>query len=102
MQKKSLETILYSTVGVIGMLVVLVLVNFILGFVRQRADLTQEKAYTLRTAPRPSSRSSIRPSPSASTARRASRPRRRLSSSKATLAKSRTCSPNTSRSPAAS
>jgi len=29
------------------MLVVLVLVNFILGFVRTRADMTQEKAYTL-------------------------------------------------------
>jgi ABC-type uncharacterized transport system involved in gliding motility auxiliary subunit len=47
MQKKSLETILYSTLGVVVMLVVLVLVNFILGFARARADLTQEKAYTL-------------------------------------------------------
>ncbi len=47
MQKKSLETILYSTLGVGVMLVVLVLVNFILGFVRTRADMTQEKAYTL-------------------------------------------------------
>jgi ABC-type uncharacterized transport system involved in gliding motility auxiliary subunit len=47
MQKKSLETILYSTLGVVVMLVVLVLINFILGFVRTRADLTQEKAYTL-------------------------------------------------------
>jgi gliding motility-associatede transport system auxiliary component len=47
MQKKSLETILYSTLGVVVMLVVLILVNFILGFVRARADMTQEKAYTL-------------------------------------------------------
>jgi ABC-type uncharacterized transport system len=47
MQKKSLETILYSTLGVLVMLVVLVLANFILSFVRQRADMTQEKAYTL-------------------------------------------------------
>ena len=47
MQKKSLETILYSTLGVVVMLAVLVLVNFILGFARTRADMTQEKAYTL-------------------------------------------------------
>ncbi|HVM47007.1 MAG TPA: Gldg family protein [Candidatus Acidoferrum sp.] len=47
MQKKSFETILYSTLGVVVMLVVLVLANYILGFVRARADMTQEKAYTL-------------------------------------------------------
>jgi ABC-type uncharacterized transport system involved in gliding motility auxiliary subunit len=47
MQKKSLETILYSTLGVVVMLVVLILVNFILGFARTRKDMTQEQAYTL-------------------------------------------------------
>ena len=47
MQKKSLDTILYSTLGVIVMLGIGVLVNFILGTVRARVDLTQEKAYTL-------------------------------------------------------
>jgi ABC-type uncharacterized transport system involved in gliding motility auxiliary subunit len=47
MQKKSFETILYSTLGVGVMLLVLVLLNFILGFARTRVDMTQEKAYTL-------------------------------------------------------
>jgi ABC-type uncharacterized transport system involved in gliding motility auxiliary subunit len=47
MQKKSLETILYSTLGVVVMLAVLILVNFILGFARTRKDMTQEQAYTL-------------------------------------------------------
>jgi ABC-type uncharacterized transport system involved in gliding motility auxiliary subunit len=47
MQKKSLQTILYSTAGVLVMLVVLVAFNFIAGAARTRLDLTQEKAYTL-------------------------------------------------------
>ena len=47
MQKKSLETILYSTAGVVVMLVILVAFNFIAGTARTRLDLTQEKAYTL-------------------------------------------------------
>ncbi len=47
MQKKSFETILYSTAGVVVMLVILVALNFILGAARARLDLTQEKAYTL-------------------------------------------------------
>ena len=47
MQKKSLETILYSTAGIVVMLVILVVVNFIAGTARARIDLTQEKAYTL-------------------------------------------------------
>jgi ABC-type uncharacterized transport system involved in gliding motility auxiliary subunit len=47
MQKKSLETILYSTAGVVVMLVILVAFNFIAGTARARLDLTQEKAYTL-------------------------------------------------------
>ena len=47
MQKKSIQTILYSTVGVIVMLGILVLLNFIAGTAPTRLDLTQEKAYTL-------------------------------------------------------
>src|SRR6202142_1855953 len=47
MQKKSLQTILYSTAGVLVMLGILILLNFIAGAARTRLDLTQEKAYTL-------------------------------------------------------
>ena len=47
MQKKSLQTILYSTAGVLVMLVILIAFNFIAGTARTRLDLTQEKAYTL-------------------------------------------------------
>lgn len=47
MQKKSIQTILYSTVGVVAMLGILILLNFIAGAARKRIDLTQEKAYTL-------------------------------------------------------
>lgn len=47
MQKKSLQTILYSTIGVLVMLGILILLNFIAGTARARLDLTQEKAFTL-------------------------------------------------------
>lgn len=47
MQKKSLETILYSTAGVGLMLVILIAVNVIFGAKPVRLDMTQEKAYTL-------------------------------------------------------
>ena len=47
MQRKSVETILYSTVGVVIMLAIIIAINFIAGFGRTRVDLTQEKAYTL-------------------------------------------------------
>src|ERR1035437_7639032 len=47
MQKKSLQTILYSTAGVLVMLAILIAFNFIAGTARTRLDLTQEKAYTL-------------------------------------------------------
>jgi len=47
MQKKSLQTVLYSTAGILVMLVILIAFNFIAGTVRKRLDLTQEKAYTL-------------------------------------------------------
>lgn len=47
MQKKSLETFLYSVGGVVAMALILVAVNVITGTVRQRVDLTRERAYTL-------------------------------------------------------
>jgi ABC-type uncharacterized transport system involved in gliding motility auxiliary subunit len=47
MQKKSLETILYSSAGIIIMLVILIAVNVITGAKPMRVDLTQDKAYTL-------------------------------------------------------
>ncbi|PWU10667.1 MAG: hypothetical protein C5B50_24980 [Verrucomicrobia bacterium] len=47
MQKKSLETILYSTAGIVVMLVIIIAINFIVGASHARLDLTQEKAYTL-------------------------------------------------------
>ncbi len=47
MQKKTLETILYSTVGVVAMGLLLIAVNVLLGATRLRVDLTREKAYTL-------------------------------------------------------
>ncbi|HUC84284.1 MAG TPA: GldG family protein [Candidatus Acidoferrales bacterium] len=47
MQKKSLETILYSSAGILVMLAIVVAVNVITGVKPLRVDLTQEKAYTL-------------------------------------------------------
>jgi ABC-type uncharacterized transport system involved in gliding motility auxiliary subunit len=47
MQKKPLETLLYSTGGVIALLVILIAVNFILGVFNFRADLTEGNVYTL-------------------------------------------------------
>ena len=47
MQKKSLETILYSSAGIVVMLALVVAVNVITGVRPLRLDLTQEKAYTL-------------------------------------------------------
>jgi ABC-type uncharacterized transport system involved in gliding motility auxiliary subunit len=47
MQKKSFETILYSSAGIVIMLVILVAVNVITGAKPVRVDMTQEKAYTL-------------------------------------------------------
>ena len=45
--KKSLETVLYSTVGVVAVLLILVAVNFLNARIPKRIDLTAEKAYTL-------------------------------------------------------
>jgi len=47
MQKKPLETILYSSAGVVVMLVIIIAVNVITGVKPVRMDMTQEKAYTL-------------------------------------------------------
>ena len=58
--KKPLETILFSTLGVVALFVVLVAFNFLAGKVHGRVDLTAEKAYTLSPAREPSSPSSIR------------------------------------------
>ena len=47
MQKKSLEAFLYSVGGVVAMVLILVAVNVITSGMRQRVDLTKERAYTL-------------------------------------------------------
>lgn len=47
MQKKSLETLLYSTAGILVMLVIAIAFNVITSVAPVRLDLTQEKAYTL-------------------------------------------------------
>ncbi len=47
MQKKQLETLLYSTGGVIALVVVLIAANFIVGAFSLRADLTEGDVYTL-------------------------------------------------------
>jgi gliding-associated putative ABC transporter substrate-binding component GldG len=47
MKKKHLETLLYSIAGVGAMFLLIVAINFIASAVKVRADLTQEKAYTL-------------------------------------------------------
>jgi len=47
MQKKSLETLIYSAVGVVIMAVIVVGFNILTAPVHKRVDLTREKAYTL-------------------------------------------------------
>jgi ABC-type uncharacterized transport system involved in gliding motility auxiliary subunit len=47
MQKKQLETVLYSTGGIIALVVVLIAANFLVGFLNARADLTEGNVYTL-------------------------------------------------------
>lgn len=47
MQKKNLETLLYSTAGVVVMAIILVAVNILAAAARQRVDLTKNKIYTL-------------------------------------------------------
>ena len=47
MKSKGLQTVLYSTVGVAAVALVLIGFNIITASVKQRIDLTEEKAYTL-------------------------------------------------------
>ena len=47
MQKKGLETLLYSAGGVIALAVILVAANFLLGAFNARVDLTEGNVYTL-------------------------------------------------------
>ena len=47
MQKKSLETVLFSAVGVVIMAVIVIAFNIVTAPVHKRVDLTKEKAYTL-------------------------------------------------------
>lgn len=47
MSKKNLETLLYSTGGIVALVVVLIAANFIFGVFNLRADLTQGSVYTL-------------------------------------------------------
>ena len=47
MQKKSLETLLYSTAGILVMLAIIIAINVITSVAPVREDLTQEKAYTV-------------------------------------------------------
>ena len=47
MKKKQLETLLYSAVGVGGMLLILLAFNVIASYAKTRKDMTAEKVYTL-------------------------------------------------------
>src|SRR5262245_50351059 len=47
MKNKPIQTILYSTVGVIAMAGILIAFNAIASALKKRVDLTDEKAYTL-------------------------------------------------------
>jgi len=47
MKKRTLQTGLFSAIGVAAMLLILVAINFIASRVKQRVDLTAEHAYTL-------------------------------------------------------
>jgi len=47
MKKKTIQTILYSTGGVLAMALILIAFNVVAGAFKERVDLTKEKAYTL-------------------------------------------------------
>lgn len=47
MKNKPFETFLYSTIGIVAVGLILIAINFIAGWGRQRVDLTAERAYTL-------------------------------------------------------
>src|SRR5262245_15633091 len=47
MKHKKLEAVLYSAVGIVATLVIVIVINFIVSSMRVRADLTEEKVHTL-------------------------------------------------------
>ena len=47
MNQKQTETLIYSTVGVVAMLLIVIALNFIFSLTNARIDLTAEKLYTL-------------------------------------------------------
>jgi ABC-type uncharacterized transport system involved in gliding motility auxiliary subunit len=47
MQKKGIQTLLYSTAGVVGLALILVAANYLLSAVRGRIDMTEGKVFTL-------------------------------------------------------
>ena len=47
MQKKGLQTFLYSTAGVVGLAIILIAANYLLSSARGRIDLTDGKVFTL-------------------------------------------------------
>ena len=47
MNKKHLETLLYSAGGIVALIVILIAANFIISSLNLRADLTQGSVYTL-------------------------------------------------------
>ncbi|HSH16141.1 MAG TPA: GldG family protein, partial [Verrucomicrobiae bacterium] len=47
MNQKRTETLIYSTVGVVAMLLIVIALNFIFSLTNARIDLTAEKLYTL-------------------------------------------------------
>src|SRR5260221_4494615 len=47
MKKNSFETVLYSAIGVVALLLILFAFNAITATLKQRVDLTRDKAYTL-------------------------------------------------------
>jgi ABC-type uncharacterized transport system involved in gliding motility auxiliary subunit len=47
MRKKTIQTILYSMGGVVAMAIILIAFNVVAGALKQRIDLTKEKAFTL-------------------------------------------------------
>ncbi len=101
MHKKSLETILYSSAGIVVMLVIVIAVNVITGVWPLRADLTQEKAYTLSDGHRAILKKldTAGENPFILHAKRHRHAGNRLSR-RITRARSKTCCRNTNRSPA--
>ena len=45
--KKPIQTFLYSGIGIVAVLALVIAANFLAGLFKQRIDLTEEKAYTL-------------------------------------------------------